>query len=203
VSAETLGYNGHVGSSDTSTDIMLTAPAVLDPLSGVVLRGGSSSMATNAVAGVKGFVNIDRAARFWSKVDMSGECWIWMGARSRPPGSGRDYGQFREDGHNRPAHVVAWELHHGRSFPEGMLGCHHCDNPPCVRPSHIFVGTMGDNIDDAYSKGRMPSNHRAYCINGHAMVEDNIYRNVYKGWVTHDCRTCRAARGAARRKRAS
>jgi hypothetical protein len=51
------------------------------------------------------------------------------------------------------AHRVAWTLHHGQ-IPDGMSICHHCDNPPCVRPDHLFVGTHGDNCRDKISKGR-------------------------------------------------
>jgi hypothetical protein len=92
--------------------------------------------------------------RFWSKVQIQWECWLWTGCHN----SG-GYGQFmigsRTDGSRRveKAHRVAWTLVFG-PIPEAMCICHHCDNPSCVRPSHLFLGTHRDNILDMHSKGR-------------------------------------------------
>jgi hypothetical protein len=57
------------------------------------------------------------------------------------------------DGRNVPAHKFAWEMENGL-MPSGMFACHHCDNPRCVRPSHIFPGTPRDNTRDMLSKAR-------------------------------------------------
>ena len=91
--------------------------------------------------------------RFWSKVDRSGDCWVWTGARRR------GYGRFRVgsriDGSRtlvRATHV-AWELTNG-PVPDGLFVCHRCDNPPCVRPDHLFLGTALDNARDMIAKGR-------------------------------------------------
>lgn len=93
--------------------------------------------------------------RFWSMVDKEdGDgCWVFTGNRT-PFG----YGIFRCHGIVRVAHRVSWELEHG-PIPkgEGYFGtcvCHHCDNPPCVRPSHLFLGTHMDNMQDMLRKGR-------------------------------------------------
>ena len=88
--------------------------------------------------------------RFWSKVDKSGECWLWRGARNK---SG--YGIFWNIAAKRRerAHRVAWELTNG-PIPRGRNACHRCDNPPCVRPDHLFIGSHADNAKDMWGKGR-------------------------------------------------
>ncbi len=92
------------------------------------------------------------ADRFWSKVDTSGECWEWTGAHSFG-----GYGQMSVPGPppQRPvrAHRISYELANG-PIPDGMCVLHHCDNPPCVRPDHLFLGTLRDNSQDMSSKGR-------------------------------------------------
>jgi hypothetical protein len=87
---------------------------------------------------------------FWSQVDKTGDCWLWKGGRSI-----QGYGDVRIDprGPTTPAHRVSYELTYGPLGP-GMLSCHHCDNPPCVRPDHLFAGTVPDNNRDCWAKGR-------------------------------------------------
>lgn len=85
---------------------------------------------------------------FWDNVDKSGECWVWKGYINE---SG--YGLARLNKNQTRAHRVSWEIHHGK-IPEGIFVCHKCDNPPCVNPSHLFLGTNQDNIQDKVNKGR-------------------------------------------------
>lgn len=90
-----------------------------------------------------------RARRFWSKVAMTQHgCWLWQ-ATTMIDG----YGQFGVDGRVELAHRVAYELLAG-PIPDGLYVCHRCDTPSCVRPSHLFLGTPQDNVDDMHAKGR-------------------------------------------------
>jgi hypothetical protein len=89
------------------------------------------------------------AARFWSKADRTGNCWEWTAYRK--PGG---YGQFTvRKGVFYNAHAVSYALTHG-PIPPGMSICHRCDNPPCVNPDHLFLGTQYDNAIDMFAKGR-------------------------------------------------
>lgn len=94
---------------------------------------------------------LDEAAvrRFWSQVDQSGECWMWIGARNQ-----RGYGQFGLRGRNFRVPRIAWTIYHG-AWPGPLFVLHHCDMPPCVRPDHLFLGTGRDKMADARRKGRL------------------------------------------------
>lgn len=92
------------------------------------------------------------AARFWSKVDRRGpdECWPWLAAVSS-----KGYGRFWDpcSGLNMRTNRFAWEQAHGQ-IPTGLQVLHRCDNPTCVNPRHLFLGTNDDNVRDKVEKGR-------------------------------------------------
>lgn len=89
--------------------------------------------------------------RFWSKVHTRGpdDCWEWTGCRL-PAG----YGKIGVRGRTEYATRVLWQMMHG-PIPDGLYVCHHCDNPPCVNPAHLFLGTGKDNARDSARKGRL------------------------------------------------
>lgn len=98
--------------------------------------------------------------RFWSRVDVRGpdECWLWTS------GTWKGYGKVYRDGKRIPAHKFSYELENGE-VPDGLHVLHHCDNPSCVNPSHLFAGTHKDNMHDMIAKGRSPvigTSHSGY-----------------------------------------
>lgn len=88
-------------------------------------------------------------AAFWDRVEKTATCWLWKGQRR-----GRGYGVIAVHHRKRYAHRMAWELTHG-PIPEGLQIMHICDNPPCVNPAHLQLGSPKDNSVDAMNKGRL------------------------------------------------
>lgn len=90
--------------------------------------------------------------RYWKRVKKEKDgCWVWLAAKTKD-GYGR-VGGYK----NRKeilAHRLSWIIVNGK-IPRGMLICHHRDNPPCVNPIHLFLGTQQDNVNDAVKKGRI------------------------------------------------
>ena len=104
-------------------------------------------------------------SRLWSKVRFGDGCWEWTGCK-RSTGHGlmrlarkTDQERVGQSAPGAGAHRVAWAVWHGRPVPRGDhygTACvnHHCDNPSCVRPSHLYVGTQRDNIQDMFRRRR-------------------------------------------------
>lgn len=112
--------------------------------------------------------------RFWPKVDLSGECWVWTGAVDK-----HGYGQIAcggKFGGQAKAHRVGYELQCG-PIPSGRHVLHHCDNPKCVRGSHLFLGDQADNMRDMWAKGRgrCDGGGRLGSANGnHRLTEEQV-----------------------------
>jgi hypothetical protein len=96
--------------------------------------------------------------RFWNRVEFDGpipeacpelgNCWLWAGAKSR------DYGHVRSGSKMLAVHRTAFEIQNHVAVPEDLDVCHRCDNPSCVRGTHLFAGNGFQNLQDAVRKGR-------------------------------------------------
>ena len=122
------------------------------------------------------------AERFWSKVRKADGCWEWTGAATE-----RGYGVLGRGERglgNEKAHRVSWMLHHGQ-IPDGLWVLHRCDNPKCVRPDHLFLGTSDDNIADMHAKSQnaRPPVHAGAANVRARLVEFNGERRCIEEWA--------------------
>lgn len=168
--------------------------------------------------------SITTTEQFWNHVDKNGpviypkigRCWLWTGPTGRTGRTGRTgYGRFQVAPYTtQPAHRVSLEMSLGRKLLPSEMACHHCDNPPCVRPDHLFVGDALTNMQDRDAKGRgwgrtrrsdatrakmsaavrarlangyiQANARKTHCKRGHEFTEENTRR--ING--TRVCRTC-------------
>lgn len=93
--------------------------------------------------------------RFWTRVKQVGECWEWLGTKST-----KGYGVFKIDGKCHRASRWIYQQYHGITLPKHLLVCHHCDNPSCVRISHLYAGTSRQNTMDGVRRGRIKTPFR-------------------------------------------
>ncbi len=131
------------------------------------------------------------------KSDSSG-CWIWKASKNK-----QGYGYFKLDGRMQKAHRVSWMIFSGSVVKDDTCVLHHCDNPSCVRPNHLFLGTYSDNLIDSFKKGRRDQHRgsgvdwveirgvkgkkRSRCNRGHPFSGSNLYINR-SGYQI--CRAC-------------
>lgn len=98
----------------------------------------------------------DLEKRFWRQVQKTDFCWEWQGTRNA-----LNYGHFRIRHKTAKAHRVAWMICNG-DIPKGLFICHACDNPPCVNPAHLWIGTELENIKDRDTKKRVAHGEKHY-----------------------------------------
>jgi hypothetical protein len=108
------------------------------------------------------------ADRLWEKVDRTGECWLFTGYRNA---AGYGFIGYTR-GHPIMAHRAAWMVTHG-PIPPATLVCHRCDNPSCVRPDHLFLGSGHDNVVDMVRKGRHRPTRGSDSVNA-KLAEDDV-----------------------------
>jgi hypothetical protein len=126
------------------------------------------------------FSEADRK-RFWAKARKGNpdECWEWTANLNE-----HGYGRFMLNKIVRLAHRVSFTLVAGE-IPNDMQCCHRCDNPKCVNPEHLFLGTHTENMRDCSKKNRNWNLKKTHCCKGHAFTSENTYIN------THGNRSCR------------
>lgn len=108
--------------------------------------------------------------RFWEKVDKKSdnECWNWIGAKNKD-----GYGIFNLNGKNTSAHRALWIILNSE-IELGLQVCHSCDNPSCVNPNHLWLGTDQQNKDDMVKKGRKRKNFIKPYIDSRSLVKLRI-----------------------------
>lgn len=135
--------------------------------------------------------------RFWKKVVKTPDCWFWVGTKN-----GRGYGMFYIQLHGYRAHRLSWMIANKKPLKERQQVCHSCDNPGCINPDHLWVGTARDNSHDCIAKGRNspPPVKKEYthCKWGHRFTKANSY--VYEKFGRM-CKTCTKKRSKIRKRR--
>lgn len=117
-------------------------------------------------------------SRFWKYVHVGGEdeCWEWTGAKDTP-----GYGVLKIGGRGFKANRLSWAIHF--SDPGDMCVLHKCDNPACVNPKHLFLGTLSDNSIDMMRKGRHPQPDNRGENSGHAKLTWEDVRKIRDGFA--------------------
>lgn len=126
-------------------------------------------------------------AKFWRSVSKAPHpkgCWIWTGSKDDA-----GYALIRLKKRAVIASRLSYFLANG-NLDETLHVCHTCDNPPCVNPAHLFLGTLTDNVRDCTSKGRHAGQKKTHCPKGHEYTPENILHRKDRPGV-RSCRACR------------
>lgn len=110
--------------------------------------------------------------RFETKFERSDGCWNWMAGKERT-----GYGRFKIAGRTQKAHRVSWTLYVGE-ITDKLHVLHHCDNPSCVNPAHLFLGTIADNAHDRDNKGRGVHPDQAGAKHSQAKLTEEQVREI-------------------------
>ncbi len=130
------------------------------------------------------------AKPFWTFVHFGPSCWEWMGAKTDD-----GYGYRMVNNKKKLAHRLSWTMENG-DIPSGLHVLHRCDNPPCVRPGHLFLGDQATNAKDMVAKGRHHCTVKTACPLGHAYTWQRNGRQR----VCNKCKTAKQAGYRARKR---
>ena len=127
-------------------------------------------------------------ARFWAKVDTSGECWVWTGSLNR-----NGYGVIAVNHRHEAAHRTAWRLS-GRALDPALTLDHLCRNRRCVRVDHLEQVTMRENLLRGMNHAAI-AGRRSTCVHGHLYTDANCLWRITRGGRRYrTCRTCERSR---------
>jgi hypothetical protein len=140
--------------------------------------------------------------RFWEKVEKTSSCWIWLGAKNK-----FNYGEFFYKGKVWKAHRISYLIENGE-YDTSLNVAHKCDNPPCVRPDHLFLATQKQNMVDMVEKRRHGSGQKIMqsydnwlairpnkskddlCPRGHEFSDSNTRIRLINNRYARVCKTC-------------
>lgn len=124
--------------------------------------------------------------QFFQKVSKTDSCWLWTGSKDA-----KGYGFFK----GKRAHRASYEFFK-EELIKGLCVCHTCDNPPCVNPDHLWLGTNHENILDSVKKGRRAQQKKTHCPQGHEYTPGNtgLHKNMRR------CRECNRASSLIRNR---
>ena len=125
------------------------------------------------------------------EIDEITDCWEYQGATNNV-----GYGMIRDEKKMRTTHRVSYEEHNDTKIPAGMCVCHQCDNPKCVNPAHLWLGTRKQNMDDMVAKGRGAqwggftgngrvhprlgkTNPKTNCEHCHRDISNNVFKRYH------------------------
>jgi len=142
------------------------------------------------------YFTLRQFSNFFKNVSMGPEskCWDWLGAISR-----KGYGQFKYTNTMKSPHRISYEFFNG-PFSSALHVLHKCDNPKCVNPRHLFLGTNQDNVDDKMRKGRHQSSSQTHCKSGHEFNEENTIRSKRSDGTKNYRRSCRKCNNISKKK---
>ena len=111
--------------------------------------------------------------RFWDKVNKTKDCWNWTASKTK-----QGYGRFKLNGKLESPHIISYQLHNQKETTNFDV-CHKCDNPSCVNPDHLFLGSRGDNMRDCMAKGRFVVNNKKLTDKQVQEIKDKYIPRVY------------------------